>query len=326
MSVPKAVISRGVKFATSKDSGTARILYPFCRFRDYDLCPHREISKTPKKNLIYRPLLPLLAELLQTEYFAEYCSHALRFVEESPWHAGDDYVYCDFLSGREAQKHIKEMHERFLDYERTGEVNGVVEISLLASDYYDGVKMMERNKNNAAFWPLFIGLLSLPPKPESEPPKRTETLAPDGVTIHVTVEKPTSSHVMLDYKGMEMQQLAEAILGWHFVEKHPQKVVSLVAAALDARQKHDSYRAVVMRYKEEFAAFVRQPGVEHIGGRQYRFPADLVPPKEPGPPPFPNEGDNLKFLHIDKLLGGESAESVAKEALSQAESMISSRK
>ena len=135
---------------------------PSCRFLDYDLCPHREISKTPKKNLIYRPLLPLLAELLQTEYFAEYCSHALRFVEERPWHEGDDYVYCDFLSGREAQKHIKEMHERFLDYERTGEVEGVVEISLLASDYYDGEKMMERNKNKAAFWPLFIGFMSLP--------------------------------------------------------------------------------------------------------------------------------------------------------------------
>jgi hypothetical protein len=173
---------------------------------------------------------------------------------------------------------------------------------------------------------VLAGLLSPPPKPESEPPKITETLAPDGVTIHVTVEKPTSSHVMLDYKGMEMQQLAEAILGWHFVEKHPQKVVSLVAAALDARQKHDSYRAAVARYKEEFAAFVRQPGVEHIGGREYRFPADLVPPKEPGPPPFPNDIDDLKFLHIDKLLGGESAELVAKEALSQAEALISSRK
>jgi hypothetical protein len=173
---------------------------------------------------------------------------------------------------------------------------------------------------------VLTGLFSPPPKPESEPPKITETPAPDGISTQVSIRYAPQVLVLRDQREVEMERLAESILGWYFVEKHPQKVVSLVAAALDARQKHDSYRAAVMRYKEEFAAFVRQPGVEHIGGRQYRFPADLVPPKEPGPPPFPNEGDDLKFLHIDKLLGGESAETVAKEALSQAEAMISSRK
>lgn len=135
--------------------------YKLCRFKDYDLCKHRPESKTERKSLVYRPIVPLLVELLQTSFFIDYCAHALKFVETHPWHAGEDYVYSDFLSGREAQKHIKEMHDKFVGIEKT--VPGCKEVSLLAADYYDGVKMVERLKVPRYFWPLFIALLSLPP-------------------------------------------------------------------------------------------------------------------------------------------------------------------
>ena len=54
--------------------------YLSCRYRNYDDCPHRDDVKTPKKNVFYRPLLPLLKDLLETKYFSDYCAHALKYV------------------------------------------------------------------------------------------------------------------------------------------------------------------------------------------------------------------------------------------------------
>ena len=138
--------------------------YLSCRYRNYDDCPHRDDVKTPKKNVFYRPLLPLLKDLLETKYFSDYCSHALKYVTANPWRAGEEYVYSDLLSGKEAQKHVVEMHEQFLRYRNAlSEIEDIVEVSLIASDDYDGVEMMKRTRGFQYFWPLFISFVSLPP-------------------------------------------------------------------------------------------------------------------------------------------------------------------
>lgn len=137
--------------------------YPSCKHKEYDLCSHRLESKTAKKFLFYRPILPLLMELVQTKYFVEYSANALKFVQANPWNAGDTYIYSDVLSGAEAQKHVLVMHERFLEFEKTlGGDQQAKEVSLLAAEYYDGVKMCQRMKIAKYYWPLFICFVSLP--------------------------------------------------------------------------------------------------------------------------------------------------------------------
>jgi hypothetical protein len=135
--------------------------YPSCKNIGYDMCMHRIESKTDKKFLFYRPILPLLMELLQTRYFLEYCAHALKFVQANPWNAGEAYMYSDILTGAEAQKHVLDVHARFRMFEKTLPFE-VKEVSMLAADYYDGVKMCQRMKIAKYYWPLFICFVSLP--------------------------------------------------------------------------------------------------------------------------------------------------------------------
>ena len=140
--------------------------YVSCRYKTYDDCIHVDFERrVPIRNLFYRPLLPLIVELLQTKYFKDYCSHALAFVHQNPWHAGDDYVYNDILSGKECQKQVLEMHDVFTMFEASEAAprqQRVKEVSLVAADYYDGVPLNIRAKKAQNFWPLFVSFITLP--------------------------------------------------------------------------------------------------------------------------------------------------------------------
>ena len=140
--------------------------YISCRYKTYDECPHVDFQRRiANMNLFYRPLLPLLVELLQTKYFFDYCCHALAFVQKYPWHEGDDYLYNDILSGKQCQQQVLEMHDtfrRFKESEAAAQHQSIKEVSLVAADYYDGVPLNIRAKKAQNFWPLFVSFITLP--------------------------------------------------------------------------------------------------------------------------------------------------------------------
>ena len=106
------------------------------------------------KTVLYRPLIHLIYELLETEYFECYLNYE-RF------HKNDQEYRC-FMDGEAAKGHLKDM-EKYADTWKMKKSNrqDVTCVNFLLSQFYDSGQLF--TSKSFDFWPLCIGILNLPP-------------------------------------------------------------------------------------------------------------------------------------------------------------------
>ena len=87
---------------------------------------------------------------------------------------------------------------------------------------------------------------------------------------------------------------------------------------MEDRPKWDAYEAGVDKYKAEFEAFKKEPGVVTLSDGRYQYPSNLTPPEVPTPPhPFEGDSDQLPWLLLENLRDGRSASALADEIFTQ---------
>lgn len=134
-----------------------------CRRLPYSQCRCRTREKRiPLKSFYYRPIIPLIYDLLSTENFASICSYGLNAMSHNLYSDHDDYMYSGICSGKEAQEQLLLMHNRYEEFIRSVDATTeeIKEISLLAADYFDGVQWHKRSVGH--YYPLFISFKNLP--------------------------------------------------------------------------------------------------------------------------------------------------------------------
>ena len=95
---------------------------------------------------------------------------------------------------------------------------------------------------------------------------------------------------------------------WPAVEEYNKKVGEL--------------RPAYAAYRKALEAFMKQPGVEDLGGGRFSYPTKLKPPAAPPEPPTPpqppdgTEPDQVALKHLDVLLDGRSLEQMENDVRS----------
>jgi hypothetical protein len=123
-----------------------------CATDKYDLCPHPMSQKISFKSLRYRPLTPLLNELLGFQHFVEALGYS--FVKPKA-----DCAYWDISDGTTFKKHIAEMKKNY--FSKYGSCKEIIMINILLQQNYDGCQVYV--KKCSTFWPLTVSILNLPP-------------------------------------------------------------------------------------------------------------------------------------------------------------------
>ena len=127
-----------------------------CSGKGSTVCDHLKIDGIPKKQLFYRPILVLIADLLRTPNFLNFLNYERKSLE------CDKSCYMDIMDGAVPQLHLQQMKVRFKKYCSTRiSTNDIKEVNILASEFYDGGQLFKRRFNN--FWGMFLGILNLPP-------------------------------------------------------------------------------------------------------------------------------------------------------------------
>ena len=109
----------------------------------------------PYKTVLYRPIIHLIYELLETEYFECYLNFE-RFHQ-------NDHEYRDFMDGEAAIGHLRDMENYGENWKKQRkDRKDVTCVNLLLSQFYDSGQLFTSKMFD--FWPLCIGILNLPPK------------------------------------------------------------------------------------------------------------------------------------------------------------------
>jgi hypothetical protein len=124
--------------------------------RNDEYCGH---TRTPKKELYYRPIIPWLTMLLSTKGFVHCINY--QMVKRTP-----NVKISDIKDGKSAKYYLEQMNNNFKNYvaKYDGDEqrsNNIVEVSLLLSVFYDGIQVSKRAFTH--FWPLMISIVNLPP-------------------------------------------------------------------------------------------------------------------------------------------------------------------
>lgn len=131
----------------------------------YKNCPHPFTTRSAKSIVYYRPLLPLLKDLLKTKMFVE----SLKYKHLNPYGTlvpntitgfQQKRTYSDIMDSALAVTHLKEMEERFRSRARQRNEE-MIPVSLLLGYNYDGVQPF--SSKVADFWPMTLSILNLPP-------------------------------------------------------------------------------------------------------------------------------------------------------------------
>ena len=128
-----------------------------CYGQSSTVCKHLLDDGVAIKKLWYRPILMLILDLLKTPHFLTVLNYERKRLN------GDDEFYSDLLDGAIPQRHLKEMRAKFRNYElKDSSAHGnIISVTLLFSEFYDGVQLFKRKYAN--FWPLCISIMNLPP-------------------------------------------------------------------------------------------------------------------------------------------------------------------
>jgi hypothetical protein len=118
-------------------------------------CRHGLQRRVANLTINYRPIIPLILQLLRKPRFVQILTQWINLDTEQD-------VYTDLLDGEVAQEHLSAMdliyqREKLL-YKGTNEF---IHIPLLMGLMYDGGKTAKHQYR--VFWPLFVSILNLPP-------------------------------------------------------------------------------------------------------------------------------------------------------------------
>ena len=130
-----------------------------CARKGKDDCAHLISARdgVAYKRLYYRLLIPLIADLVNTEYFVT----ALHYRNECTYPGQENY-YTEFLDGDVAKEHLDSMDKNYNAWRNENATNSnSVPVNLLLSQFYDGGQLFKWA--TCDFWGLFTSILNLPP-------------------------------------------------------------------------------------------------------------------------------------------------------------------
>jgi len=127
-------------------------------------CNHGISIRKPYKTVFYRPILPLIINLINTDMFLKFINY------EAETLAGYD-KYSDVQQGSNFKKNYREMEKIYNNFctDRSKQFNQSINeikkeitmVNILISQFYDGMQVYK--KKVSSFWPLVITILNLPP-------------------------------------------------------------------------------------------------------------------------------------------------------------------
>ena len=125
-----------------------------CRDKEYDSCPHSKKNRVAKKVIHYRPIIPLLRDLLILPKFRNAIQYANNKMEKQ------DDVITDVLDGiasRSQWKAMEDLYNNLDDSKKSKYIN----IPILLSYFFDGANIFDRQ--NERFHALVTTILNLHP-------------------------------------------------------------------------------------------------------------------------------------------------------------------
>ena len=123
-------------------------------------CDHLLMDGVAIKNLHYRLLIPLLTDLINTEYFVS----ALHYINDKHFsESSEEEAFTDILDGDVAKEHLQGMDNNYQAWCSENRIarNGTVPVNLLLMDFYDGGQLF--HYATCDFWGFFTSIVNLPP-------------------------------------------------------------------------------------------------------------------------------------------------------------------
>ena len=127
-----------------------------CAGKGKDECEHLHSDGVAYKSMYYRLLIPLLTDLIETEYFVS----ALHYQNECIPIGAEDF-YSDILDGSVAIEHLDEMEKNYNAWCKESKAITSTPVNLLLMEFYDGGQLFHWKTCN--FWGLFTSIVNLPP-------------------------------------------------------------------------------------------------------------------------------------------------------------------
>ncbi len=124
-----------------------------------DNCDHLYMDGVANKNFLYRLLIPLLIDLINTDYFVA----ALHFQNDCIG-SDSENAYTDILDGKVAKEHLQGMDSNYKAWcsEDFAARTETIPVNLLVMDFYDdGGQLFHWNYSD--FWCLLTSIVNLPP-------------------------------------------------------------------------------------------------------------------------------------------------------------------
>jgi len=124
-----------------------------------DDCEHLHNDGVAKKFFLYRLLIPLLTDLINTKNFVT----ALHYHNDRIG-ADSENAYTDILDGEVAKEHLHGMdtnYKAWRSIESTADRENTVPVNLLLMDFYDGAQLFHWKTSD--FWAFLTSIVNLPP-------------------------------------------------------------------------------------------------------------------------------------------------------------------
>ncbi|MBL9132146.1 MAG: hypothetical protein JNG86_13165 [Verrucomicrobiaceae bacterium] len=112
-----------------------------------------------------------------------------------------------------------------------------------------------------------------------------------------------------------------ALAAWYFMRladgNRAQQITKLLKEAKADRVKWDDYERARVKFKFDWEAFLKQPGVKELPDGRIEFPGGLTPPEPPKTPRAVEKSFQMPWLLISMLLDGKTAGSLADEIVAK---------
>ncbi len=129
------------------------------RGRNKDDCDHLHMDGVANKNLLYRLLIPLLADLINTKYFI---TTSLNFQNDCIG-SDSENAYTDILDGEVTKEYLHGMDNNYKAWpdENIGDRVNTVPVNLLFMDFYHGAQLF--HWKTCEFWCYLTSIDNLTP-------------------------------------------------------------------------------------------------------------------------------------------------------------------
>jgi hypothetical protein len=112
-----------------------------------------------------------------------------------------------------------------------------------------------------------------------------------------------------------------ALTAWYFMRladgNRAQQITKLLKEAKADRVKWDDYERARVKFKFDWDAFLKQPGVKELPDGRIQFPGGLTPPEPPKAPREVQKSSQMPWLLVSMLLDGKTPASLADEIVAK---------